>query len=235
MRDVESTAGSRSKAYEDSKVRLLVVGQETHGWWRGWDDEVEGDRITYLRQKYALFERGRHHNSPFFQAASKLQRHVNPDSDPFGFMWLNLYICDQNKRLPEEPIAEQLRQVSLLRDEMSILKPDALVFFAGRAYDYAITHDCYFPDAQFDKISKLWSRVQASALPAKTARTYHPNYLRRSKQFPVLDEIAVWLQQSQSDISAARSSRFVDDGLEFITITKSKNHPPSIQAPSSDD
>ncbi len=199
------------KAYEDSKIRLLVVGQETNSWWGSWDDSCKEDRITWLRLKYAEFERGRRYNSPFFQAASKLQRILNPDSDPFGFLWLNLYMCDQNKRLPQEPMAEQVRQLSLLRQEIRILKPHALIFFAGRAYNHAITHECYFPDAQLEPVSKLWSRVYASALPGKTARTYHPKYLRISKQFGVIDEIGQWLQ---------RQNRFVDEGLDYITIVK---------------
>lgn len=208
------------KAYEESKVRLLVIGQETHGWWGAWDDVPQNDPIAQLRLNYSQFERGRHHNSPFFQAASKLQTYLNPDSDPFGFMWLNLYICDQNKRLPQEPIAEQVRQVSLLREEIRILKPDAVIFFAGPAYNYAITHGSFFPDARFDTASKLWSKVHSSALPAKTARTYHPKYLRLSKQFGVLTEIADWLQENDSNGIAPRADRFVDDGLDFITIVK---------------
>jgi hypothetical protein len=135
--------------YEQSHVRLLVIGEETHGWW---DREVPGDRIEWLREQYRKFDRGRHFNSPFFQAATGLQRRLSPSSDPFGFMWLNLYICDQNKDLPKEPAAEALRSVSLLRQEIEILRPDAVVFFAGPAYESAITHRQYFPDAVFPRI-----------------------------------------------------------------------------------
>lgn len=116
--------------YETAGIRLLVIGRETHGWWGEWDEEFSGDRVSWLRLNYCRFERGRHYRrTPFFQAASKLQQLLNPGSDPFDFMWLNLFICDQNKTRPEEPNnAESLRQISLLREEISIAKPDVVVF-----------------------------------------------------------------------------------------------------------
>src|ERR1700730_10010859 len=94
--------------YENSKTRLLIIGKETHGWCGIWDDKSHVDRIAWLRDRYQAFGRGRNargkkHNSPFFQAATKLQKRLNPDSDPFGFMWLNLFICDQDQRLPNQP------------------------------------------------------------------------------------------------------------------------------------
>lgn len=128
------------EGYERSQTRLLVVGKETHGWWGHWDEGKDRDEVAVLRAKYSSFERGRNHHSPFFQAASALQRYLNPDSDPFAFIWLNLFICDQSKRLPKEPAAEQTRNISLLREEIAILRPDAVVFFYGanlRLHDQA--------------------------------------------------------------------------------------------------
>jgi hypothetical protein len=187
--------------YECSKTRLLIIGKETHGWGL-WDDESHVDRVAWLRDCYRDFGRGRDvrgrkHNSPFFQAASELQRLVNPDSDLFAFTWLNLFICDQNKELPKEPIAEELRKVSFLRDEVSILKPHAVVFFTGPNYDYTIKHKQYFPDTKFLDHPPLWSEVRATGLPSKTVRTKHPKNLRLRKQFGVLDEIAAWIKQAQ--------------------------------------
>ena len=198
--------------YEQSPIRLLVIGQETHGWWGEWDGNLTKDRIDWLRGQYREFDRGRDFHSPFFQAATVLQQRLNPSADPFGFMWLNLYICDQNKRLAAKSVTEALRSVSLLRQEIGVLRPDAVVFFAGRAYEYAITHRQYFPDAVFCPHSRLWSEVRASGLPKAAAKTYHPKYLRLSKQFGVLEEISEWMR------SKTRESRFVDQGLDYISI-----------------
>jgi hypothetical protein len=185
--------------YEESPIRLVVIGQETHGWWEGgWDKKRDGDRIDWLRRKYRDFDRGRHHHSPFFQAASEVQHRLNPFSDPFGFVWLNLYICDQNRGLAKEPAAESLRKMSVLREEIAILRPDAVIFFAGRAYEYVIKHEHYFPDAEFRPHSRVWKEVKASALPETTAKTYHPKYLRLSKQSGVLTEITDWILRRQA-------------------------------------
>ena len=118
------------REYENSKIRLLIIGKETHSWLDERSLEAP-DPVEELRKGYRQFARGKKWKSPFFQAARKLQKRLNPDSDDSGFMWLNLFICDQDKETPREPVAEELRQVSLLREEVGILKPDAVVFFTG--------------------------------------------------------------------------------------------------------
>jgi hypothetical protein len=157
------------------------------------------DSIDALRERYRRFKRGEEHKSPFFQAARRLQKQLNPDSDSSAFMWLNLLIADQNKGTPTTEIIEGLRKISFLREEVSILKPHAVVFFTGRArtpwYDYTIEQ--LFEGAKFEDHSPWWSEVRATGLPAKTARTYHPKYLRLKKQFGVLDEISAWIKQAQ--------------------------------------
>ena len=188
--------------YENSKFRLLIIGKETHSW-LGDQSLSAPDPVDELRKGYEHFARGRKWRSPFFQAARKLQKCLNPDSDESGFMWLNLFICDQNKHLPEPEVAEELRKVSFLREEVAILKPHAVVFFTGSGpndkgpYDYTITHERYFPEAKFAPHSRWWSKVYNDpGLPTKTARTYHPNYLWHSKERGVIDEIAVWITQA---------------------------------------
>jgi hypothetical protein len=186
--------------YESSNKRLLVVGQETHGW-GFWDKGLPPNpdqAVELLRGAYCLFQRGRHHNSAFFRAAARLQGAINPASDPFGFMWLNLFHCDQGLTTPQEPTAESLRQASLLRREIEILKPDAVIFFTGPNYDYTLKHEKYFPKAEIKPRSKWWAEVIApEVLPNKAARSYHPNYPHFKPHIDeVLGEIAQWITQS---------------------------------------
>jgi hypothetical protein len=187
-------------AYEQSKVRVLIVGQETNGWgmWDDWPTSIT-DRVGWLRSEYRNFDRGRKYNSTFFQAASRLQERVNPDCDAFGFMWLNLFMCDQKNSTPTEPAAETLRSMSMLRDEVGILRPDAVVFFTGPVYDYTIRHERYFPDVAFEPTSKWWAKIHSKYLPQRSVRTYHPSYLRRKKRFDVFDEIADWIRGGRLD------------------------------------
>ena len=206
--------------YETLSIRLLVIGRETHGWWGEWDDEFSGDRLAWLRLNYCRFERGKHYRrTPFFQAASKLQQLLNPASDPFDFMWLNLFICDQNKGLPSKANAESLRKISLLREEISILRPDAVIFFTGPASIWTIEQEPYFPDAEFQLRSPKWWTIAASGLPERAVLTYHPKYLRMSKGFGVLEEIAEWMKQKSPD-SGDRANRFIGRGLDGIKIIR---------------
>jgi uracil-DNA glycosylase len=188
-------------AYEHAKTRLLVVGQETHGWWGLWDEQNSPDPILTLRGYYCVFARGRNQNSPFFHASRFLQQELNPDADPHGFMWLNLFMCDQRNSTPTEPAAEALRKLSMLRTEIAILDPHAIVFFTGgsrSAYNYTLAHERYFPNAKFESVdpaSNLWSAMQVDGIRAKMVRSYHPNYLWRSKNRSVLKQIANWLKE----------------------------------------
>jgi hypothetical protein len=188
--------------YETSKKRLLIIGQETHGWGL-WDDRLPADTgraVAFLRGAYCLFQRGRHHNSAFFRAAAGLQSALNPASDPFGFLWLNLFVCDQGLTTPREPAAESLRQASLLRREIEILRPHAVIFFTGPNYDYTLKHEKYFPKAEIKPHSEWWAEVIApDTLPRKTARTYHPNYPKFKPHVDdALAEIVEWIKQSDA-------------------------------------
>ncbi len=60
--------------------------------------------------------------------------------------------------------------------------------------------------------------ARGSGSPEKTAFTYHPKYLRLSKAFEVVKEIADWIMQKPPD-SSGRENRFVGKGLDGITIT----------------
>jgi hypothetical protein len=182
--------------YEAAIVRLLVVGQETHGWWGEWKPKEDVDYVKVLRGYYCLFSRGRTHSSHFFRMARRLQERVNPGADPFGFMWLNLYLCDQNNDLPKEPAATALRTISLLRQEINILNPSAIVFFTGPEYDFTIKK--YFPDAELTALSRsrMWCEFNADGITAKMARTYHPDaWLWGTRRSAIMDEIGDWIRK----------------------------------------
>ena len=142
--------------YNTAQTRLLVIGRETHGWCGEWNTHLSGDRVTQLLSHHRQFAQARRYRrTPFFDAATKLQRLLNPGSDPFDFMWLNLFICDQNKTQPTEHNAESLRQLSLLPEEIAIAKPDVVVFFTGPGSRDTIKHQNLFPDARFDPSSPI--------------------------------------------------------------------------------
>jgi hypothetical protein len=99
-------------------------------------------------------------------------------------VWSNLNPVDVDKRRPYE-IEDQLAQLRLLSAQVTILRPDAVVFLTGPAYDGILNIN--FPGAVQATVSALDIRtlckVSHQDLPRKTFRTYHPKYLRLSKQY----------------------------------------------------
>ncbi|MEO5721012.1 MAG: hypothetical protein ABIR71_06030 [Chthoniobacterales bacterium] len=184
-------------SYEECEIKLAVVGQETHGW-APWDGGHDRAQIDALRQQYEDFERGKHRKkiSPFFEAAYILQDGLNPGGDRYGFAWLNLFCSDQEQRQPAVTLHDQLRDASLLADEIAILEPEAVVFFTGPNYDYTIKR--LFLDAELIDLLPGVRIFRAEGLPAATLRTYHPGYLRRTRRFGYFQRDC-FLAQGQSE------------------------------------
>lgn len=202
-----------------SKVRLLVVGQETHTWeyepdatggpgstirtFR--DFSVAADGVAAMLHLYRWYGLGRRHpklNSPFWRGFRALDEALNTEMD--SALWTNLFKVNVSGSVVgncnRAEIAKlQRAQQGLLRSEIDVLKPNVIVFFTGPRYDRAIRHEFgeveFCPFDRYPKTSISPSRlalVRASGLPMKTIRTYHPEYLQRSRQLGLLSEIVDW-------------------------------------------
>jgi hypothetical protein len=181
------------EAYETAKLRLVIVGRETHGWHSHLGDPAYPTDPDMLIAKYQKFDLGRDYvSSPFWWAAHNLQKKFAPEVPPFGFVWSNLFICDQNQTTPQDDVADLLREHSILRKELAILQPDVVVFFTGwNPYDYTVRS--LFPGIEIAPADggegKLLARLKHPDLPIRSFRTYHPKYLRLKGKMGVLDEI----------------------------------------------
>jgi hypothetical protein len=172
------------EGYSSVPVKLLVVGQETRGWGSGVPRDVE--EVVAL---YRAFELGRWYRAtPFWQAVHRLHRLLNPDAPPRAFLWSNLVKVSQHKTRPSPVVEEAVCRLGLLRAEIRITRPDAIVFFTGSSYDGRLRET--FPGAALDRLSRFVSRVRHEELPWHSYRTSHPNYLRLSGNWQVLEEIA---------------------------------------------
>jgi hypothetical protein len=191
-------------AYETAQLKLIVIGQQTNGWVSHLGDPEYTTTPEGLIKCYGTFNLGEKYiKSPFWQASHELQRKLAPSVPPFGFVWSNLFICDQNRRTPEDDVADKLRDLSILKDELRILQPDVAVFFTGwRLYDYTIKK--LFPGIIITPVDggdgKLLSQLSdpALVLPTRSYRTYHPKYLRMQKKMAVLDWIADKIKNSKN-------------------------------------
>lgn len=170
-------------SYRRASVRLMIVGQQTHGW-----PSIEVGLDELLR-RYAAFDLGRqYYSSPFWQASHQLFRAVNPDGPERAFLWSNLVKVDQHGERPRVEIEDAVSALGLLNLELQILKPDAVVFFTGPYYDDRLR--LTFPGVQYQEMGQDVVRLQHEDLPAKAFRTYHPRYLWQAKKRAALKHIA---------------------------------------------
>lgn len=178
--------------YPACSIRLLIVGQQTNGWG---DLKVFKDphMVKSLMQLYIDFNLGQHYiASPFWQASVELQRLLNAGYPERAFVWSNLVKIDQNGKRPNREIEEKLCSLNLVQSELSIIGPDVVVFFTGPKYDERLKST--FSGISIIPISKMFAKLCHPKLPNYAFRTYHPNYLRRSGNWKILNDIAKQVQ-----------------------------------------
>lgn len=180
--------------YFSMPTRLMVVGQETLGWGEMIDPTAPAPFVvTSLRTCYREFDLGSHYRrSPFWVAANQVFHALNPDAIERAFIWSNLVKMDNERKRPEPALEEVISEIPLLRCEISTWAPDVIVFFTGPRYDERLRRT--FPGAELNAVTKEIAEVMHPSLPRRTLRTYHPSYLRRSRRWKVLDELASYCQ-----------------------------------------
>ncbi len=154
---------------------------------------------------YQWYSLGRHNpkmNSAFWRGFRFLDAALNPTAD--SALWTNLFKVNVNGSVMENCLqADRARlqkaQQGLLRHEIDVLQPDVVFFFTGPRYDSALRTE--FSEADFLPFKKTRTSrfplstlalLRAPGLPARTVRTYHPEYLQRSRQLDLLSVLAVW-------------------------------------------
>jgi len=180
--------------YTETKIKLLIIGQQTEEWNRMGEPEESDDIICELMRSYRDFRLGddaSNPSSPFRRTARNLYMGLNPGYPRYGFMWTNLIKVDQQNGYegstrPIEEIEEAICEVfPVVPHEVRILEPDVVVFFTGPSYDKRLEKT--FLGVKFIRVSgiskKELSLIRGNeVLPELTFRTYHPNYLQRTRK-----------------------------------------------------
>ncbi len=183
---------SSPETFAPSRLRLLVVGQETNTWYGLLGQDLGADPVAGVLARYTQFNLGHKYPSPFWDAVRKIRRLLGTPEEPAGLAWSNIYPCDQNAKRPREPFGRTLLDLRILPREVKGLDPHAVVFFTGPDYDEALLHlfpSARFADAGIPKNLRV-HRVEHPDLPVATFRTYHPNHLRRARKGAAVDTVA---------------------------------------------
>jgi hypothetical protein len=198
-----------------AKVKLLIVGQETLHWRytpsevgklgdpieNFWEFKQAQHGVSAMWDLYHWYALGRAYpnlNSPFWRGFRAIESAIGGTTD--AALWTNVFKVNVNGSVLKNCGAAEvsaLRQVQrgLLSEEIAILKPDIVVFLSGPRYDSSIQYE--FPDLEILPFRRRLPTsavgvLRAAGLPARTVRTYHPEYLQRSRQLGLLSEISQW-------------------------------------------
>lgn len=212
--------------WNDSSTRLLVVGQETRGWGfekgeaKGWPDSkltsfaefrCMPESVPALVDWYERFNFGRYHaglaSRGLWRAYWMYRRALGEDSVGFDTAVLstNLFRMAYDEGSPlklgnlkDHPLLKA--SVHLLRKEIAILEPSAVIFHTGPNYEFALreTFQDLQPEPMVGFDPSRTSRIRSSLLPATTWRTYHPSYLNWPKRRHILEAIAEELIRSSN-------------------------------------
>lgn len=191
--------------------RVLVVGQETLGWGFEKVDNHPGpysdlfefqhflsarEGVSALTEWYTAFGYARirpdNYRSPFWQAYRQIRKAVGNQTDGLDttVLWTNLFrVAFEETSVVkcgtlEEAKLLHLVSAPILRREIEILNPTAVVFYTGPYYDPYLLGT--FEGAKLTAIEghaeRQLAAVSHPSLPPKTYRTYHPAYLNRSRK-----------------------------------------------------
>jgi hypothetical protein len=180
------------------KPRLVFVGQETHGWWTDAGDPIAlgATEIMDFYQGEVMTKYRLHSSSPFWRAIRKISDSLGLPQFPDSVMSANLFPCDSEKAQAPAAMLETMRSWRILPEELNILDPEVVVFFAGPVYAYNLGYYFGTPVAPSLSSKNLVQTYRPGTVGWKGWVTYHPASLQRSGHNTVLDEIAEGIRQA---------------------------------------
>lgn len=185
--DIETPRGN----YLDSEFKVVFVGKETNGWFNANERKEVGLEIINgqfekyihsLKKIYSNHNIGLKYRSPIYLFIDRLFDSLS-EFKKTGILLTELLRHDYyGSGLPSEIIAKVGYDNNyILRRELEILKPDALIFLTGPTYDRHIMMT--YPSAVFHELEG-YSLNQVATIEniphvKKAIRIYHPDYHNR--------------------------------------------------------
>jgi len=168
---------SPNKKYENQKIKLLIVGQETAGW------SYYVQQVDEQMKFYEDFNLGsEYYSSPFWNITRKVERALG--NEEYSCAWTNISKFDLDGGRSHGEFEQKISEIdSILIDEIEILSPKICLFFTGPSFDKRLEN--IFKGIKFVDLpnwkGRQFSKLVHPLIPENTYRSYHPNFLRRSK------------------------------------------------------
>lgn len=175
--------------YDSSDIKIMFFGQETNIWLR---EKNKGAFLGDIEPLIALYDdfylkkKCYNYGGQFWNGIKRFEKIIQKSfpNKNIGLLWNNLVkIGKCSKGFPYKINHITNEYFNVIKEEIDILEPDFLVFFTGPNYD--ITLRSNLVDFKVISINGYKSKeicgINFSYLP-KAIRTYHPNYLWRTKR-----------------------------------------------------
>ena len=174
---------SSTPAYFAARPRIVFVGQETHGWWTNCGIEsrlLTARDIMDFYQSPEINEFRARTRSPYWNAIKRIVDGINSNDFLRSILTLNLFLSDSNRGRAPDELLGFMRDWRALPQELKILGPQIVVFFAGPVYSYNLEY--FFGKKLEPGLSKSnpIQEYSPEGVEWKGIVTYHPAYLRRS-------------------------------------------------------
>lgn len=164
--------------YQEKTKKVMICGQETQGWGNEFDDCPDKATLDAILRIYDGFVNGGGYNSPYWQFINSLKK-ACPD---VGFVCNNIVKIGK-KHGPgcDDQINElTLKYFPVVPKELSILRPDVILFLTGPNYDWRIRKTLGdFNTRKIDNIKRFDEIIFEDSSMPKAFRCYHPRYLRQ--------------------------------------------------------
>lgn len=176
------------ESYDIADFKIMFFGQETNFWLKEINNGVfNGEILPILSLYERFFINGNcfRYGGQFWNGIKLFKNKVNKsfDEKKIEYIWNNIEKIGQCKKgFPHAISNITEKYFNVLQDEIEILKPDLLIFFTGPNYDSSIKK--YFGEFEMKTIYPFNGRELCEIIipnMPRSLRTYHPNYLWRSK------------------------------------------------------
>ena len=177
-----------SPSYFKATHKILFIGKEII---EDFGTISESSKFTpdYLMEAHEKFDLQNTPHSPFWDFVHVLNERINGDPCN-GFTWTSFSKFSFNHTTPPVGIQNKnLRSFELLREELSILQPDIVIFLTGYSYDEQLKH--VFNGIKYSSLmDNVLYRVSHEYLPENTLIALHPKALiERSISETVMEAI----------------------------------------------
>lgn len=174
------------------KIKLFIIGHETHGNWDGNLEELRKDYNfalnTCLRQEpppkegFHEWEKIWHtYNSDFWETIRKLKAKFITNSEE-GIAWSNLNRFDDNGSPPKKDIEkEMIKKFPLLIEEIKICKPKIIIILTWDGTYILRKTYASIGNVGYEKVPRIDEnellRVKIPEFEGKAYEIHHPRYI----------------------------------------------------------